>query len=256
MDAAMLALQVAVLVAALLQAATGLGFGLLAGPVILLVLNSGAAIQISLMLSLLIALVLSPSLALHLERPLLGRVMLGSLAGFPLGILIFRAIDTDTLKLLAGAAVLYMVLTVTGAIRLPRSHGGARHARDLGAGVLSGAMSTSIAMPGPAVAARMAALSHPKASIRATVLMTLVLSNIAAIALQAVLVGIADETLVLAAWLAPATLAGVLVGRMLVARISERGFRIVLTLLLSATSLSLFVDALAGMLGIMGGAGS
>jgi len=248
-DAAMLALQVSVLVAALLQAATGLGFGLLAGPVILLVLNSGSAIQISLMLSMLIALVLSPSLTLDLDRKLLKRIMLGSLAGFPLGILVFRTIDTDTLKLLAGGAVFYMVLTVTGAIRIPQSQAGAPAARDLGAGVLSGAMSTSIAMPGPAVAARMAALAQPKASIRATVLMTLLLSNVAAIFFQATLVGVARDTLVLTAWLAPATLIGVAMGRLIVAWFSERGFRIVLTLLLSATSLSLLVNALAGMLG-------
>lgn len=249
MDAAMLTLQVSVLVAALLQAATGLGFGLLAGPVILLVLNSGSAIQISLMLSLLIALVLSPSLTLDLDRTLLKRVMLGSLAGFPLGILAFRAINTDTLKLLAGLAVLYMVLTVTGAIRFPQSHRGAQGVRDLGTGVLSGAMCTSIAMPGPAVAARMAAQAHPKANIRATVLMTLLLSNVAAILFQAAMVGVAGETLVLAAWLAPATLVGVALGRLIVARVSERGFRIVLALLLSATSLSLVVNALAGILG-------
>lgn len=249
MDVPVVALHAAVLIAALLQAATGIGFGLLAGPVILLALNSGAAIQISLMLSLLIALVLTPTLGLEIDRPLLKRVMLGSLAGFPLGILVFRAIDIGMLKLLAGCAVAYMVLTVTGAIRMPASRRGARGVRDLGTGILSGAMCTSIAMPGPAVAARMAALAQSKDVIRATVLMTLVLSNIAAIAFQAALVGIAGETLTLAAWLTPATLVGVVLGRLIVDWFSERGFRIVLSLLLTATSLSLFVNALAGMLG-------
>lgn len=249
MDAAMLVLQVSVLAAALLQAATGIGFGLLAGPVILLTLNSGAAIQISLMLSLLIALVLTPTLVIDIDRPLLKRVMLGSLAGFPLGILVFRAIDVGLLKLLAGSAVFYMVLTVTGAVRFSRSKGDTRGIRDLGVGVLSGAMCTSIAMPGPAVAARMAAMAQSKDIVRATVLMVLVLSNMAAIALQAALVGIARETLELTAWLMPATLIGVAAGRKAVTLVSERGYRIVLTLLLSATSLSLFANALAGMLG-------
>lgn len=251
MDSAMLALQASVLVAALLQAATGLGFGLLAGPVILLVLNSGSAIQISLILSMLIALVLSPSLTVNLDRPLLKRVMLGSLAGFPLGILVFRTIDTNSLKLLAGGAVFYMVLTVTGAIRIPPSQGSAPGARDVGAGILSGAMSTAIAMPGPAVATRMATLAQPKANIRATVLMTLLLSNVAAILFQVVLVGVARETLVLTAWLVPATLVGVALGRLIVTWFSERGFRIVLTALLLSTSFSLFINALAGILGYL-----
>jgi uncharacterized membrane protein YfcA len=228
MDVPIVAVHAAVLIAALLQAATGIGFGLLAGPVILLALNSGSAIQISMMMSLLIALVLAPSLLGNVDRALLKRVLLGSVAGFPLGILVFQAIDIGMLKLLAGIAVFYMVLSVTGLIRLPAVDNGARSARDLGAGVLSGLMSTSLAMPGPAVAARMAALAQSKDAIRATVL---------------------QETLVLAAWLAPATLAGVVVGRLIVGWFSERGFRIVLSLLLAATSLSLIVNALAGMLG-------
>lgn len=248
MDGGTIILHVAVFVAALLQAATGLGFGLLAGPVILLVLNSGSAIQISLMLSLLIAAVLSPSLTLEIDRPLLKRVMLGSLAGYPLGIFIFQVVDLAMLKLLAGAAVLYMVLTVTRVIRIPESHGGSQGTRDLGTGVLSGAMTTSIAMPGPAVAARMAALSQSKASIRATVLMVLVLANIVGIFFQGALVGVMRETLVLTAWLVPATLIGVVIGRLIVHWFSERGFRIVLTVLLGGTSLSLFVNAIMGML--------
>ncbi len=249
MDDATIILHAAVLIAALLQAATGLGFGLLAGPVILLVLNSGSAIQISLVLSLLICVVLAPSLVRSVDRTLLKRVMLGSVAGLPLGILLFRAIDVGTLKLLAGGAVFYMVLTVTGAIRLPETHGDAQRARDLGTGVLSGLMSTSLAMPGPAVAARMAALAQPKHAIRATVLMTLTLSNIAAIGFQGALVGIAKETLLLTAFLAPATLAGVFIGRLAVGRISERGFRIIVSVLLAITSLSLIANAVAGMLG-------
>ena len=249
MDIPLVILHAVVLIAALLQAATGIGFGLLAGPVILLALNSGSAIQISMMMSLLIALVLTPSLIGNVDRTLLKRVLLGSVAGFPMGILVFQAVSINMLKLLAGVAVMYMAVSVTGLLERSRPGGGARGVRDLGAGVLSGLMSTSLAMPGPAVAARMAALAHSKDAIRATVLVTLALSNIGAVGFQAALVGIAPETLELAAWLAPATLAGVVVGRLIVGWFSERGFRIMLSLLLATTSLSLIVNALAGMLG-------
>jgi len=249
MDATTLILHAAVLLASLLQAATGIGFGVLAGPVILLTLNSGSAIQVSMLLSLLICVVLTPSLARSVDRPLLKRVMLGSLAGFPLGILVFRVVSIDTLKLLAGGAVLFMALSVAGYIRRAGSGDGPRRGYDLGVGVLSGAMNTSLAMPGPAIAARMAALEHSKDAIRATVLMTLVFSYVLAVGFQAVLVGIARETLELTAWLAPATLAGVFVGRLAVARISERGFRTIVSVLLAFTSLSLIVNSLAGILG-------
>ena len=48
-------LNVAVLVASALQSATGIGFGVIAGPILLIVLNDGSAIQISIALNLLIA---------------------------------------------------------------------------------------------------------------------------------------------------------------------------------------------------------
>lgn len=249
MDGTTVILHAAVLVASLLQAATGIGFGVLAGPVILLALNSGSAIQISMLLSMLIAVVLTPSLARSVDWPLLKRILLGSVAGFPLGILVFRAVGIDTLKLLAGGAVLFMALSVAGYIRRAGSGDGPRRGYDLGIGVLSGAMNTSLAMPGPAVAARMAALEHSKDVIRATVLVTLVFSYILAVGFQAALVGIARETLILTGYLAPATLAGVFVGRLAVAWISERGFRMVISVLLAITSLSLIGNALAGMLG-------
>ena len=57
--------HIAVFVAALVQAATGLGFGLVAGPALMLALGDVSAIQISILLSLMIALVLSPPLFKH-----------------------------------------------------------------------------------------------------------------------------------------------------------------------------------------------
>ena len=62
MDQAFLILNLAVFGAAALQSATGIGFGVIAGPVLLIALNDGAAIQISILLNLLIAVILTPSL--------------------------------------------------------------------------------------------------------------------------------------------------------------------------------------------------
>ncbi len=60
MDLDFLILNVAVFGAAALQSATGIGFGVIAGPVLLIALNSGSAIQISIILNLLIASILAP----------------------------------------------------------------------------------------------------------------------------------------------------------------------------------------------------
>ena len=238
----------AVLAAALLQAATGIGFGVIAGPIILMAMGSGAAVQVTCLLSLLIALLLAPSLVKQVDRVLLGRLLLGSLAGLPIGILVFVSVGVDLLKLLAGAAVLFMATAASG--RFGARNRGADTAggrlRDIGTGVISGVMSASLAMPGPVAAARMAALAHAKEAIRATILMLFVFSYSAAIALQAALADISRETWWLAVTLVPATLAGILLGRLSLAWISESLFRRLIVVVLLATAAGLLLSSIGG----------
>jgi uncharacterized membrane protein YfcA len=247
MDSYLLALHFAVFAAALLQAATGIGFGIIAGPIILIVMNSGSAIQVSILLNLLIALVLAPRLYGLADKALLVRLLWGTLAGMPLGIIIFTQIDIDMLKLLAGVAVMFMALIIMGVLKFKRQGAAPSEERvpadgrvpDLLVGVVSGAMCSSLAMPGPVVAARMMALDAAKETVRATVLVMFVFSYFAALATQALMVGISTGSLTLSASLAPATLVGVFVGRYSVAWISQRGFRWILSIILTITALGL-----------------
>ncbi len=251
MDGYILVLHAAVLAAALFQAATGIGFGILAGPIILMVMNSGSAVQVTILLSLLIAVVLAPSLYRRADKTLLSRLLVGTLVGLPIGILVFVQVSVDLLKLLAGLAVLFMAFSATGLLGLDPLNGKARGARvkDYGIGVLSGAMSASLAMPGPVAAAHMSSLAYAKDTIRATILVMFVFSYSAAIAFQAVLVGVSGETLSLAATLVPATLIGIFLGRISVGWISERGFRWLISIVLVATSISLLVVSFKGLFG-------
>lgn len=241
MDSYVLVLHLAVFAAALLQAATGIGFGIIAGPIILIVMNSGSAIQVSILLNLLIALVLAPALYRRADKALLVRLLWGTLGGMPLGILIFTQIGIDLLKLLAGFAVMFMALIIMGLLKFNRDGAAPSDGRvpDLLVGVVSGAMCSSLAMPGPVVAARMMALGAAKETVRATVLVMFVFSYMAALAAQALMVGVSSDSLTLSASLAPATLVGVFVGRYCVAWISERGFRWILSIVLSVTALGL-----------------
>ena len=243
MDFYVLVLHVAVFVASFFQAATGIGFGLLAGPIILMVTNDGSAIQISILLSLLIALVLAPSLFGRTDKVLLKRLLIGTLPGLPLGIAIFLLVGVDGLKLLAGLAVLFMALITTGIVKFSSRHGAPANARakDLAVGVVSGAMCSSLGMPGPVVAARMMVLEQGKESLRATVLVMFVFSYIAAIAVQQVMVGLTADTLLRTATLAPATLIGVFCGKLAVEWISERAFRRIISVMLLATAGSLLL---------------
>lgn len=249
MDQQFLILTIAVVVASALQSATGIGFGVIAGPVMLIVLNSGAAIQISIALSLLIAVVLVPSLWRNMDRQLLVRFLAGSLVGIPVGLVIFLSIEIDLLKLLAGLAVLFTLVFVLRA-KAPTplaGGGGGGKLEQLSMGAISGAMSGSLAMPGPIPAAWMLARGYDKATVRATILAMFIFSYPAALALQAFLVGVSSETVWQSMILAPPALVGVYIGRWLAALLTERIFQWALISVLAATTIFLFFSSIPNL---------
>ena len=240
MDEGSLVLHFVVLGAALLQTATGIGFGAVAGPIILLVMDSGAAIQVSILLNLLIAVVLVPSLLNNIDKTFLRRVLIGSAFGLPIGIWVFTIVSVATLKLLAGLAVFLMALSASGILQNRTRE--KSESRDYFTGVLSGAMSTVLAMPGPPAAARMTALALSKDAIRATTLALFIFSYGAAYVFQAYFVGVSKDVTMVAVVLVPATLIGILLGRIATSRISERAFRPLIVAVLVLTSLGLLFN--------------
>ena len=248
MDSLLIALNLAVLLGALLQAASGIGFGVIAGPMILIALNDGSAIQVTSILSLLIAVVLLPSVLRHVERSILQRFLIGSLAGLPLGLAAFVWFPVAALKLLAGLSILLLFLMLlrgraSGFLAQPGSR------LDHATGVVSGAMSVALAMPGPVAAVRLAALTYPKETTRATILLLFVFSYSVAIAAQTAANGLSGETLRLSLGLVPATLIGIGLGALLSRRLSERWFHRVILAILLATAASLLLSASGVSLG-------
>jgi uncharacterized membrane protein YfcA len=242
MDQHFLILNIAVFGAAALQSATGIGFGVIAGPVLLIALNSGSAIQISIILNLLIALILVPSLWQQADRQLLTRLLIGLAIGSPVGLLIFLNMDIVFLKAFAGLAVAFTLFLILRNNRAP-SHAptlAAKNSEQISIGVLSGIMGASLAMPGPIPAAWMSAKGFSKETIRATILMMFVFAYVVALALQFGLAGIGADTMRLSAMLAPSTIIGILVGRSLVSRVTEQTFRYLLVIVLASTAIILF----------------
>jgi uncharacterized membrane protein YfcA len=242
MDQHFLILNIAVFGAAALQSATGIGFGVIAGPVLLIALNSGSAIQISIILNLLIALILVPSLWQQADRQLLTRLLIGLAIGSPVGLLIFLNMDIVVLKAFAGLAVAFTLFLILRNNRAP-SHApmlAAKNSEQISIGVLSGIMGASLAMPGPIPAAWMSARRFSKETIRATILMMFVFAYVVALALQFGLAGIGADTMRLSATLAPSTIVGILVGRLLVSRVTEQTFHYLLVIILASTAIILF----------------
>ena len=105
----------ATLLASILQTATGIGFGLIAGPFVLMALQGRDAIEATALLSLLITLVLAPKLLPDVNRRDLVNLSLGCAVGLPVGLLVYLYADVLVLKL--GAAV--MILLVLGMMFFP-----------------------------------------------------------------------------------------------------------------------------------------
>jgi uncharacterized membrane protein YfcA len=242
MDQDFLILNFAVFGAAALQSATGIGFGIIAGPVLLIVLNDGSAIQISIVLNLLIAAILTPSLWRDADRKLLAKLLLGLAIGSPIGLLFFRYLDIVSLKAFAGLAVLLtLFMTLRGKqipSHLPAPASG--QAEQTSIGIIAGIMGASLAMPGPIPAAWMSTRGFDRQTIRATILVMFVFAYALALALQFGFASIGAETFRLSFILAPATIAGILLGRFLSNHLTEKTFRWLLVIILAFTAISLF----------------
>ena len=244
MEQEILILGIAVFGASALQSATGIGFGVLAGPVLLIVLNDGAAIQISIVLNLLIALLLAPSLRRKSDFRLLKSLLIGLAIGSPLGLLVYLYMDIALLKSFAGLVVVFTLFLILRGDRQssPSPIDATGSVERISIGVAAGILGSSLAMPGPVPAAWMSAKGFGKDTIRATILAMFVIAYAVALMLQIAFVGISADTLQLTSMLLPSTLVGIWVGHLLSSKISEANFRQLLTMVLTFTAISLFAS--------------
>ncbi len=241
MTAVALAVIVVVLLAALLQAATGIGFGIIAGPVLLIAMGDTAAIQVTIVLSTIPSLILvrrslnaaDPALLLHL----LG----GAAAGLAVGTVLFATATVADLTWGAAAAVLAMAVLSTGfherRVMVRRSSITGR----LLTGLTSGVMTATLAMPGPPVAAWASATGLEKARTRATLLVVALVCYPAALVLQGLVEGISYRVVEECMWLAPPAVAGTFLGQAIAGRVPERLFHRLVTVLLVLVACALVI---------------
>ena len=237
-------LNIAVVGASALQSATGIGFGVIAGPILLVLLNDGSAIQVSIALNFLIAAILAPSLRHKLDSLVLKNLLIGIAIGSPLGLLVFLSLDIVALKVTAGIGVLLtLYLFVSGSrSRQPKSSYG--RLEQVPIGVIAGVMGACLGMPGPIPAAWMSAKEFDTETIRATILAMFVIAYAIAMGLQFVGADIGADTLALSASLAPATVVGILIGHLASGHITDNAFRKIILTILVATAMILFSSLL------------
>lgn len=234
--------------AATVQAATGFGFAILALPFFLLIMGSLSAIQVTAVINFVISLVLMQRLFKGAPGRLLAHLIAGSLAGFPVGLMAFRAADLTGTKLTVGIlitvfALLLMVREFGQGSNNSRSTGAdsrsfeARLVPELGVGFVSGIMAVALAMPGPAVVLYLLLRHAGKQVSRAATLLLFGFSYGAVSLVHTLWGGMSGETWLLAAKLTPFVVAGAITGHFAARYLSEKYFRAIILAILVASGI-------------------
>ncbi len=239
----------AVFFAALIQSTTGIGFGLIAMPFLLIALTGTSAVQITIILSLAMSILLCLRSYQDCDLRVLPTLMLGGVVGLPIGLAAFHFLDPVGLGLLAGAVVLWFAISVAWRPVTATCSKPSRPSPFLfGASILSGAMGVCLAMPGPAVIGPLRKRCDSDQSVRATLFTYFVPAYGAAFALQLGFTDITAETVRTSLILLPAMVIGIAAGHALAPRLSPRRIKAVIVLILIATSMTLIVTSIRKVL--------
>ena len=175
------------------------------------------------------------------SRTLLRQLCIGMLVGFPFGMILFQYVSLPGLK--AIIAVVILTFSAQNLFRLfgrypPTEHSspGNRWAT-MFTGYVSGMMSTSLAMPGPAVMLYLVHQGFEKTLIRATILTYFVFAYAGSILLQSIVVGVAQSTWLSSLSLVPVGFLGVMSGHYLSDKINQKMFKQLVLLILILTAL-------------------
>jgi len=228
-------------VAALLQAAGGFGFAVLAAPLFLLFVDPPRAIQLVIIVTTALSTVVLPGLRRAIAPGLLVRLAVGGLAGLPLGLIAFRHTDPVLIR----AAVGVIILAFAMLLGLSRRRGRGRTqapfrmgpSLDLSAGAISGIATGLVGMAGPPVLIYLLLGGASPRAVRATLLSFFALSYAATLVTHLLTIGIPAATWLAAGILIPFAFLGGFVGRPLGDRLGAKAFAMLATALLTIAGL-------------------
>lgn len=231
----------AVFAGAAAQAVTGFGFALFVVPILTVVTGPRSAVVVMTSIGVPMTLANAVRWREDLRSRSLVVVSVAALVGMPLGTLLLTRADEQTLTIVVGVTVLGFTLALWRGLRLPPGR-----TTELTAGVLSGALATSVGTNGPPLVVAFQATGMGPESFRATLA--------AAFAVQGAVAfttfwaaGLVDGA-VGSAWLVgiPAAVLGALAGDRLFVRMDRARFRGAVLILLTASGLLALASAVRG----------
>lgn len=233
---------VALLIGSFLNSMVGFGFSLVTVPLMAVAVGPKDAVVLSAMFGLLS----NGGVALRhrsdVEVPVVRRLVLGSLVGMPIGLLVLVVVPPAPLQVAISVTVLVAVAVLARGWVLADPH----PAVDLGAGLCSGVLNTSVGVSGPPVVMDLHGRALPKGPFRASAAACFGLAGVVALALFA-MAGRLDPGLAVSGALAlPAWPVGAVLGEQVHHRFPDDRFRSVVLVLLALTAVITLGAALAG----------
>jgi uncharacterized membrane protein YfcA len=210
-----LLLPLVLFTAALAQAAGGMGFGLIAGPVLVLALGGAAGIQATIMLNLAVALVTWLVCHKEVKYTQILPMAPGLLAGIGCGLGLSLLAPELAIKIALCIILAWICFITTQGIQ---KAGSSRVKFSL----LSGVMAGSLAIPGPAAAVYLRGISQTAGAARSAMMpllfFTYAVAGVGVVSLH----GLNGKALEMSTSYGPIAIAGVLAGLCLSQCLSER----------------------------------
>jgi uncharacterized membrane protein YfcA len=243
---------------AVVQAATGFGFAIIAAPIFLAVMNSHAALQVLVVIHLAQTAMLLPGVWPLVPRRFLKSLVVGASIGAPIGLVAFVSLDVRVLKLAVGVLILLFTgLLIAREAEWFRSgtsvqtdpegaDGGAAGASPLAyaTGAVAGAMTSLLVMPGPPLMLYLAGAPLPHARARALAICFFGLCYLFVTALNTFVAGMGEGVWWIALALIVPVYLGTLAGRQIARRVTQGSFRAAILALLVLSGLGAIISAL------------
>lgn len=232
----------AVGVAAVIQNIVGFGFALLAVPIMVLAVDPRDAVVVATILGLGSSGFQAWTGRQDAQWPLIKRLSLSAAAGVPFGLLVFSHFDAQILKAILGVGIFVAVILLTRDVTFDDSS----VALEVWAGVVSGALSSSLSTNGPPLVFALQGRRLPIAQFRATISMIFAISGVITFGSFVALDKVTNESIWGAVFSLPILALGIFVGQSLKPKFNESNARKFVLLLLTVAGFSAVLSAFFG----------
>ncbi|MDP5274155.1 sulfite exporter TauE/SafE family protein [Chengkuizengella axinellae] len=219
-----------VFLATSLQTSTGFGFSILGTPFLFLIYPAQEAIQINIVLSLFISMIMIYKVRHDINKTLVKRLIIGSTVGITPGLFIYLTFDVETFKIFIGILILILTVLLIFKLTIKRSR-----IKDFFTGGISGALTTSIGVPGPPLLLYFAGVNTDKSTLRSTTLAYYLFIYLISLIMQIIFAGTNKIVFTSSLIAIPSLLGGILFGQLLFKWINQEAFRIITYVILLIT---------------------